>query len=108
MEGNATDRSGRYVGAIDCDLHPAVPGMSVLMPYLDEYWREMVSVRALDRLNLSLTSYPQNAPLSCRPDWEIEGKAGSSLKAMQDHVLDRYQDPLRDSQLSLRRAGLSQ
>jgi hypothetical protein len=26
----------------DCDLHPAVPAMSVLLPYLDEYWREMV------------------------------------------------------------------
>ncbi len=87
------DRSARYAGAIDCDLHPAVPGMSVLLPYLDEYWREMVSVRALDRLNLSLTSYPQNAPLSCRPDWTLDQgrKPGSSLKAMQEHVLDRYQ-----------------
>jgi predicted TIM-barrel fold metal-dependent hydrolase len=78
--------------AIDCDLHPAVPGMNVLLPYLDEYWREMVSVRALDRLNLSLTSYPQNAPISCRPDWKLDKgrKPGSSLSAMQEHVLDRY------------------
>jgi uncharacterized protein len=82
----------RYAGAIDCDLHPAVPSMGVLLPYLDDYWREMVSVRALDRLNLSLTSYPQNAPISCRPDWTIDGgaKPGSSLKLMQQHVLDRY------------------
>ena len=80
-------------GAIDCDLHPAVPGMSVLVPYLDDYWREMVSVRALDRLNLTLTSYPQNAPLSCRPDWKLAdgGKPGSSLPAMQAHVLDCFQ-----------------
>lgn len=87
------DRTARYAGAIDCDLHPAVPGMNALVPYLDEYWREMVSVRALDRLNLSLTSYPQNTPLSCRPDWMLEGgkKPGSSLKAMQEHILDRYQ-----------------
>ena len=65
----------------------------MLLPYLDDYWREMVSVRALDRLNLSLTSYPQNAPLSCRPDWKLENdqKPGSSLEAMQAHVLDRYQ-----------------
>ena len=47
--------------------------MKVLLPYLDDYWREMVSVRALDRLNLSLTSYPENAPLSCRPDWRLDG-----------------------------------
>jgi len=66
--------------------------MRVLLPYLDDYWREMVSVRALDRLNLSLTSYPQNAAISCRPDWMPDDgtKPGSSLKAMQEHVLDRY------------------
>lgn len=82
----------RYAGAIDCDLHCAVPSMKVLLPYLDDYWREMVSVRALDRLNLSLTSYPENAPLACRPDWALAGggKPGSSLQAMQEHVLDRY------------------
>ncbi|QOZ08032.1 amidohydrolase family protein [Bradyrhizobium sp. CCBAU 51765] len=95
MAGNSlgTDRAKRFAGAIDCDLHPAVPGMNVLLPYLDDYWREMITVRALDRLNLSLTSYPQNAPLSCRPDWALEDgkKPGSSLKAMQEHVLDRYQ-----------------
>jgi uncharacterized protein len=86
------DHSTRYAGAIDCDLHPAVPSMRVLLPYLDDYWREMVSVRALDRLNLSLTSYPQNAAISCRPDWAPDdgAKPGSSLKAMQEHVLDRY------------------
>ena len=85
--------STNYIGAIDCDLHPAVPGMNVLLPYLDDYWREMASVRALDRLNLSLTSYPQNSPLSCRPDWKLDGaaKPGSSLEAMQAHVLDRFQ-----------------
>src|ERR1700742_4796132 len=82
----------RYAGAIDCDLHPAVPAMKVLVPYLDDYWREMVSVRALDRLNLSLTSYPENTPLACRPDWMLPdgGKPGSSLAALQQHVLDRY------------------
>jgi predicted TIM-barrel fold metal-dependent hydrolase len=95
MTGNrptGTDLATRYAGAIDCDLHPAVPSMSVLVPYLDDYWREMVAVRALDRLNLSLTSYPQNAPISCRPDWMLEddAKPGSSLKATQAHVFDRY------------------
>lgn len=82
-----------YPGAVDCDLHPAVPGMDVLVPYLDDYWREMVAVRALDRLNLNLTSYPQNAPLSCRPEWALgQGrKPGSSLEAMQAHVLDPCQ-----------------
>ena len=91
-QATGADHPPRYAGAIDCDLHPAVPSMRVLLPYLDDYWREMVSVRALDRLNLSLTSYPQNAAISCRPDWMPDDgtKPGSSLKAMQEHVLDRY------------------
>jgi predicted TIM-barrel fold metal-dependent hydrolase len=82
----------RFAGAIDCDLHPAVPNMGVLVPYLSDYWREMVSVRALDRLNLSLTSYPENAPSSCRPDWQLGSgrKPGSTLAAMQAHMLDRF------------------
>lgn len=89
----APGRAVRYAGAIDCDLHPAVPGMGVLTPYLDDYWREMVSVRALDRLNLSLTSYPQTAPLSCRPDWSLDQgrKPGSSLEDMRAHVLNPCQ-----------------
>src|ERR1700742_373536 len=92
QQASNLEQPRRYAGAIDCDLHPAVPSMRVLLPYLDDYWREMVSVRALDRLNLSLTSYPQNAAISCRPDWMPDGgaKPGTSLKAMQDHVLDRY------------------
>jgi hypothetical protein len=66
--------------------------MSVLVPYLSDYWREMVSWRALDRLNLSLTAYPENAPSSCRPDWRLgEGqKPGSTLEALRTHVLDRF------------------
>lgn len=82
----------RTAGGVDCDLHPAVPDMGALLPYLDDYWREMVRVRALDRLNLSLTSYPKGAPITCRPDWRpADGSwPGSSLAAMQAHVLDRH------------------
>ena len=29
-------------GPIDCDLHPTVPEMAALTPYLDEVWREAV------------------------------------------------------------------
>ncbi|MBV8850064.1 MAG: amidohydrolase [Methylobacteriaceae bacterium] len=88
MDHDPQDGSVLRADLIDCDLHPAVPATSVLVRYLDSYWREMNSVRALDRLNLALTSYPQNAPLACRPDWAISGeKPGASLNAMQAHVL---------------------
>ena len=32
-------------GAMDVDVHPAVPGMAALLPYLDAHWREQVTVR---------------------------------------------------------------
>jgi hypothetical protein len=78
-------------GAIDCDLHPAVPGMQALVPYLDDYWQEIVAVRALDKLNFSLTSYPQGTPLACRPDWRTAAdKPGTRLDLMRRHVLDPF------------------
>jgi hypothetical protein len=45
---------------IDCDLHPTMPALSALMPYLDEMWRETVVRRGLDELN---------SPLTARADW---------------------------------------
>jgi hypothetical protein len=52
---------------IDCDLHPTMPALSALMPYLDEMWREMVVRRGLDELNT--IAYPSNSPLTARADW---------------------------------------
>ncbi len=36
-------------GAIDCGIHPALPGTATLLPYLDEYWRARFEMRGLDR-----------------------------------------------------------
>ncbi|MGH7090026.1 MAG: hypothetical protein ACREFQ_14105 [Stellaceae bacterium] len=78
-------------GAIDCDVHVAVPGLAVLLPYLDAYWRERVAVQQLESLDLSLTSYPPTAPLSGRPDWRPQaGPPGSDLALLQQALLDRY------------------
>jgi len=87
-----TSAASRFAGAIDCDLHPAVPHMSALKPYLSDYWREMSSWRGLERYNLSLTAYPENAPSSCRPDWKLRAgqKPGSALEAMRAHVFDHF------------------
>ncbi|MEL0003758.1 MAG: hypothetical protein VW620_12155, partial [Rhodospirillales bacterium] len=62
------------VGAVDCDLHPAVPSIKALLPYLDDHWRDMVIQRGVHELDS--ISYPKNAPISARPDWKPEvGKA---------------------------------
>ena len=37
-------------GGIDCDVHPALPGLSALLPYLDAYWREQITVRGIGGL----------------------------------------------------------
>jgi hypothetical protein len=32
-------------GGVDCDLHPAVPHPTSLLPYLNDYWRDQVTTR---------------------------------------------------------------
>jgi len=76
-------------GAIDCDLHPAVPTTRVLLPYLNDYWREHILRRGIERENLELSAYPANAPINSRPDWHLpSGPPGSDLGALQRHVLE--------------------
>lgn len=71
---------------IDCDLHPAVPGVEALLPYMEDHWRETVVQRGVHELDS--ISYPNNAPLTARPDWRPEtGKAGADLAQMQDQAL---------------------
>ena len=77
------------VGGIDCDVHPAVPGIAALLPYMDPYWREQVTLRGTDGLDLS--SYPIHAPDGCRPDWRVPGgKPGVSLVNLRRHALDGF------------------
>ena len=69
-------------GAIDCDVHPAMPGVPALLPYLDDYWRDQFTNRHIDRLPFTLTSYPPTSPLSARPDWRpAPGLPGGDLDA---------------------------
>ena len=45
-------------GAIDCDIHPALPSTHTLLPYLDEYWRAHVEMRGLERDNYNAAAFP--------------------------------------------------
>src|SRR5690606_35616104 len=92
----ASDRQapvrGLFAGAaIDCDVHVSVPSMKALIPYLDDYWREAVLTRGLDRHNMSLTGQPANAPLFGRPDWKPQqGAPGTDLATLQREALDAF------------------
>jgi predicted TIM-barrel fold metal-dependent hydrolase len=77
------------VRPIDCDVHPTVPRMSVLLPYLDEMWRETVTRRGLDELNT--ISYPSNSPLTARSDWrDANGKPAITAERLGAEALDPF------------------
>lgn len=46
-----------FAGAIDCDLHPAVPDVAALRPYLDAFWREHLAECYIDQSPFTLASY---------------------------------------------------
>lgn len=78
-----------FTGAIDCDIHPSVPSTEDLKPYLDEYWREMLMLRQLDRMDLM--SYPPNTPLAGRADWRPkQGNPGSVFEVLREQALDHF------------------
>ena len=74
---------------IDCDIHPSVPDIKTLLPYMSEFWQESFVLRGLD--GFDMMSYPPNAPISSRPDWRVPGKrAGADLAALQSQALDAF------------------
>src|ERR1700709_2249479 len=76
-------------GRVDCDLPPRLPHLTSLLPYLSDYWRDQVTTRGMT--DLVSQSYPQNSPITARPDWRpSKGRRGSSLADMQSQVLDKF------------------
>ncbi len=93
-------------GAIDCDIHPGVPDIKALLPYMDAFWQESFVHRGLD--GFEMMSYPPNAPITCRPDWRIQGqRPAANLKTMQTQALDPFNiglaicNPLTGGQVSV-------
>ena len=64
-------------GAIDCDVHPGVPGIATLLPYMSAHWQDAFVQRGMDGFDLA--SYPPNAPIACRPDWRHGKKPGTDI-----------------------------
>jgi uncharacterized protein len=76
-------------GAIDCDVHPAVPDAAALLPYLDTFWRDQVEDRGLS--SLESISYPPKAPITARPDWRgRDGLAGADPAQLAAAVFGRW------------------
>ncbi len=76
-------------GGIDCDIHPAVPSLKALLPYMEEHWREQAVLRGMDEL--ASISYPHNSPLTSRPDWRPPGgRAATDLDRLRREALDPF------------------
>ena len=77
-------------GSIDCDVHPSVPDVGALLPYLDTFWRDSVVDRGLSSLDTN--SYPLKSPLTARPEWRGKnGLAAADVKQVADQVFGRWQ-----------------
>lgn len=76
-------------GAIDCDVHPQVPGLAALLPHLEPYWRDMLETRGVEGFESRI--YPPGAPLACRPDWRApSGVAGGDVAALGGQIFTRW------------------
>jgi len=76
-------------GPIDCDLHPTVPRLDALLPYLDEVWRDNVVRRGIEPL--VPISYPTRNPLSVRADWrDADGLGATDPGRLGREALDPF------------------
>ncbi len=76
-------------GTIDCDIHPSVPDLGALLPYMDDHWRDMVITRGVEELHS--IAYPLNSPLTCRPDWrKPAGRPAADLATVRREALDGF------------------
>ena len=77
------------LGAIDCDIHPGVPGIKALLPYMDAYWQDAFVQRGMDGFDMA--SYPPGAPIACRADWRpAQGKPGTDIGMLRTQALDAF------------------
>ena len=48
-----------FSNPIDCDIHPSVPNLNALLPYMNEHWKDTIVQRGVHELET--ISYPKNA-----------------------------------------------
>ncbi|MBW0089597.1 amidohydrolase family protein [Pseudonocardia sp. KRD-184] len=72
---------------VDCDVHPAVPHLSALFPFLPQRWVDYCVESGVE--GFEPASYPPGMPLSARPEARREGvPAASDPDVVRAHVLD--------------------
>lgn len=77
--------------AIDCDVHCSLPSIETLFPYLPEQWPEYIRNAGFAGSTALTSNYPPGAPTTATAEARAHGAPpGSSLEALQRHVLDRW------------------
>ena len=78
-----------FSNVIDCDIHPTVPSLDALLPYMNEHWQDTIVQRGVHELET--ISYPKNAPLTVRPDWRLEkGVPAANVDLIKKQALDPF------------------
>jgi uncharacterized protein len=80
-------QDGTTPGGIDCDIHPTLPNLRALYPYLPEHWRETFTIWGMHELVSN--NYPPGSPLSYRPDWRPR-EDSDQLAQLRAQALDRW------------------
>lgn len=75
------------IGAIDCDVHVRSPEQADLLPFLDEYWKDMFPYR--DISHMELTSYPHSTKTYNRPG--TSGGGAQNTAELSTNLLDPLQ-----------------
>ncbi|MBX9698461.1 MAG: amidohydrolase [Acetobacteraceae bacterium] len=77
-------------GAIDVDVHPAVPNMAALLPHMHPHWAEQMRVRGIDALESVM--WKAGMPITARPDFRdpAGGQPGASLDRLRAQALDGF------------------
>src|SRR6476620_11764673 len=80
-------------GAIDCDVHIALPSTRTLTPFLEPYWADHVEVRGVAGSEHQMGSIAPHAPVSVRPDWKSTkgGLPGSLFDDLKSKLLDVFE-----------------
>lgn len=79
--------SERLSGAIDCDVHNAVPAAQALYPYLSDYWIDLMTDGG--HPSLEPNYYPVNSPIAARPGSRLpKGPPGSDPATLIAQTLD--------------------
>jgi len=85
-----SERVVSNTGGIDCGVHPTVPNLKALSPYLDDFWRASFEERGIP--GFEANTYPPDVPLSARPEWRgNDGYAATEVSQLTAQVFDRWQ-----------------